>query len=222
MPTIEERRPWRRLLLESIYDLTDGNPLTRTAEIDLIAPIVQDLGEGVTGPDLEQELNYLQSDGLIDWPSFGEVALTHAGVKEVEEARDAEPDPAVASEITLVLTPRERGEVESVLGELQRAFEAGEIELDNEEERADFHAQLDSFRCVAAIAEAEACSSRPDFMGPSPDRRYSCRCGGKRRLGGAAQAGTALHLAESEPAKFRQRVRSNKLTAWSATSRTAA
>jgi hypothetical protein len=75
----------RYLYLKQLYDLSENNRLAYFP----FAEIGEHLGWDVQTSDEISE--YLKNEGLIEYPSFGTVSITHKGVKEIEAAL-SDPD----------------------------------------------------------------------------------------------------------------------------------
>jgi hypothetical protein len=72
----------RLRFLETVYDTTHGDRFQDT-NVALIAPAV-----GLSAEAADHIAQYLVDEGLLAWLAFGGViSITHAGVKEVEQAR---------------------------------------------------------------------------------------------------------------------------------------
>ncbi len=87
MGRIEQKRAQRFLYLKRLYDLTDGDPAHSFA--------LEAVGHALGWDDATRDPveTYLQNEGLIDVPTFGQVSLTHKGVQQIERAI-SEPDHA--------------------------------------------------------------------------------------------------------------------------------
>ena len=70
----------RQLYLQRLYELSRGNEL----QVVAYAVIGRDLGWGDETSD--KVTAYLKNEGLIDFPAFGKVNITHKGVKQIEKA----------------------------------------------------------------------------------------------------------------------------------------
>jgi hypothetical protein len=81
MPTPDELNRLRSRFLEAVYDATEGDSFKDTPEDQVVASL------GMTRDAADPIAQYLVNEGLITWPTFGQIAVTHAGVKAVERAR---------------------------------------------------------------------------------------------------------------------------------------
>jgi hypothetical protein len=85
--SLEEKRRNRFLLLQKLYDKTNG-----VAERHLID--IREVGKELgMEPDVALDtFEYLKGEGLTKWMALGgEGTITHWGLKEVEDARDHKP-----------------------------------------------------------------------------------------------------------------------------------
>lgn len=81
MSTLEKTLQLRFLFMETLYQYTQGDRHKFT-DLDAIAASL-----GLTRDHVIPAANYLEDEGLIKFMSDqGHIALTHAGVKEVEQA----------------------------------------------------------------------------------------------------------------------------------------
>jgi hypothetical protein len=72
----------RYRFLESVHDTTDGDRFrpTNVAEVAAVVGLSKEAAEGIA--------QFLVDEGLLKWHSFGGfIVITHAGRKEVEQAR---------------------------------------------------------------------------------------------------------------------------------------
>src|SRR5262249_7864411 len=147
----EQRTLWRNQLLSELYDATDADPGRRVG-----------LGEvgvrfGLGGADLESTARFLKGERLINFDSptpdvIGPVSITTAGIRRAESLREARqvsdadhssgPDPR--TDLAGILQPAEQGQGEAVVGQLRRALDTGELGHTNQDDQADFQAQLDA------------------------------------------------------------------------------
>jgi Mn-dependent DtxR family transcriptional regulator len=76
-----ELQAQRFRFLEALYEKAEG------VEGNVIP--VHDLASGIgyTNELADKVVTYLVGEGLVKWVTFGNIALTHQGVKEVERAQ---------------------------------------------------------------------------------------------------------------------------------------
>jgi len=78
----------RYRFLESVHDTTDGDRFrpTNVAEVAAVVGLSKEAAEGIA--------QFLVDEGLLKWHSFGGfIVITHAGRKEVEQARREPAEP---------------------------------------------------------------------------------------------------------------------------------
>jgi len=78
----------RYRFLESVHDTTDGDRFrpTNVAEVAAVVGLSKEAAEGIA--------QFLVDEGLLKWHSFaGFIVITHAGRKEVEQARREPAEP---------------------------------------------------------------------------------------------------------------------------------
>jgi hypothetical protein len=148
MATPAERQEWRRLLLERLFDasdgvairddfdyreLTDGFGLTDASEADVVAQRLVD-------------------EGFAEWVAMGgQIGITPAGVEEEERRRAAgAADPELA-----VLPLALLGDVETFVSIVRGAIERGDLRSHPEEQ---------------AVAEADLVSVEAQLRSPRPKR----------------------------------------------------
>jgi hypothetical protein len=150
MPSVQQWQTWREQFFSELYAATGADT---GARVDL-----PEIGDrfGLGGQDLAATARFLKDTRLVKFDSpapdiIGPVSITHRGIERVEAQRQDEPTdgdhssgPDLRAELAVVLAPAERSEVEAVVGMLRRAFDAGELTFSDEEDRADFQAQLDT------------------------------------------------------------------------------
>jgi hypothetical protein len=126
--TVHERQAWREAFLIALYHEVGGDTLANPEQSKIAgaAAIPADDADGVA--------QWLQAEGLVQFPGFGsDVSITHEGIREAEAlivSGDVPPPP-----IALVLTADEKADVEAIVGKVAMAREAGEMELDAEDDR---------------------------------------------------------------------------------------
>lgn len=82
---LEEKKQHRLIALETIYDLMDGRT-DGACDSDEFFAKLETLG--VSRNDTEAAMTWLSNEGLAKWVASGLIGITHAGVREVEGARD--------------------------------------------------------------------------------------------------------------------------------------
>ena len=87
MDDLAKKKAQRYLYLKRLYDLADGD----TFPIFGFAEIGNQLGWDEVTTD--KVINYLRDEGLIRFVTFGTVSITHAGVKQIENAADHPDQP---------------------------------------------------------------------------------------------------------------------------------
>lgn len=84
--TLDQRRAWRLAFMKKLYDITGGN---QAAFVDM-----WELGTelGIPRDEINGVTDHLDGEGLLEYVALGgQIAITHAGRKEVEDAL-ATPD----------------------------------------------------------------------------------------------------------------------------------
>ena len=85
MPTPDELRRLRFRFLATVFDACEGDSFKDTSEAEIVDAL------GMTRDAADPIAQYLVNEGLLTWPHFGAIAVTHAGVKAVERARTEPP-----------------------------------------------------------------------------------------------------------------------------------
>ena len=80
MNAIATKKAQRFLYLKRLYELSEGNRLAYFP----FAEIGQEFGWDVALCD--DVTDYLKNEGLIEYPAFGTVGITHLGIKLIEKA----------------------------------------------------------------------------------------------------------------------------------------
>ncbi len=88
MENLQKKKAQRYIYLKHLYDLADGD----TVQSFAFEEIGNQLGWDNSTRDKVE--NYLQEEGLIDFPSFGQVSITHKGVRQIEQAIDHSDQPS--------------------------------------------------------------------------------------------------------------------------------
>jgi hypothetical protein len=100
--TLEQKQRWRELVLIELYDRTSGDPLNGLTPSEILEGSAGDsathttsgqpprpskaqdeLGEA-TGREVDQQITYVEGEGLVRWKG-NQIVLTHDGVRHVEE-----------------------------------------------------------------------------------------------------------------------------------------
>lgn len=82
---IEEKKRIRFILLQKLYQLLDGNERA-SYRAGTFYKELSDLG--IATNDAQEAFVWLQREGLAKQMGMGTVAITHDGVREIEEAQD--------------------------------------------------------------------------------------------------------------------------------------
>ena len=79
--TLEEKKKARYLLLKALYDATDGDS-DESAEWEKVA-----VQAGLDTKAADGAITYLHNEGLLERQTREDIAITHAGVVEIEKAQ---------------------------------------------------------------------------------------------------------------------------------------
>jgi hypothetical protein len=128
---LDEKKRLRLLFMHSVYEKTRGDRFTFTNLAEIAPALNLDTEEaGRIG-------EYLVGEGLIKWVTFGGgIAITHRGVKEVEQALSQPEEPTVHFPPAINLLqigqntgPIQMGTVDSLQYQVQPISQADEHEL---------------------------------------------------------------------------------------------
>ncbi len=139
----EEKLARRYRYLRVLYRLSDGR---RLADIPVDALKDELLWDQATFDAVDE---WLTDEGLVEWPSFGIVNLTHRGIQFVEQLLTPSGAPGADDSVTV----DEHREIERLVLEVRVALDGGRIKL-SDEDAADADAQL-------ATIDAQMRSPRP-------------------------------------------------------------
>ncbi len=69
----------RLIFLQKLFDLTNGDELEMVERSNIYKEL------GADQESLNRIENYLKGEGLIDFPAYGVISITHEGIKEIEK-----------------------------------------------------------------------------------------------------------------------------------------
>ena len=84
---LDEIRAQRLAFLQALYDAAEGGEARMVKYADVVSAV------GFDDDLAEKVQEYLNGEGLLQWAAFGMIELTHAGVREVEQALHAPTRP---------------------------------------------------------------------------------------------------------------------------------
>jgi hypothetical protein len=86
--TLQRKRAQRYTYLRALYEMTDGDPVSRAHIKDVGANL------GIGGAELDSIVGYLNDEGLLKHAGLGGIiSITHEGVVEIERSIEAPSEP---------------------------------------------------------------------------------------------------------------------------------
>jgi hypothetical protein len=140
MASVEDRRRWRAQFLDALYNLTEGNPM-RDVEMSVVAGTIH----GLDGDELDGVVEYLTSEGLIEFPGMGgRICLTLEGIRRVEDALQeaVDNDRPGTDAVAFYLTSVEVRAVEALAHQVSVALESGDLDEVRGEDRVELEVDL--------------------------------------------------------------------------------